>query len=283
MNLLNNSRIKISDIIFVAFGTDKFDPNKVTPVNLDSRLVHARNKPSGGVWASPLTSKKGWADYCNANQFRLRSLSKHFLFSIKPQAKIYVIDTLEDLKQVANIMDYGLYVINFMMIYHNGYDGIFVTANAASKLRDGYGRYAGLDSWDVESICVFNNDIIVPIEENAFEKAKINKYGTPYKDFFYDEDDFNSDDRKYLQMQSDFERYSNQNVNKDMSKLFKGKHPGILAQMHGNRKDTKLARKFNGTVQSGISNEGKTRKKGTSLTEDDLNYMAKDIVKKLLG
>lgn len=108
-------------------------------------------------------------------------------------------------------------------------------------------------TWDVESICVFNPEVIVPIDEDAFEKARINNYAKPYKSFLDDEDDFWTDDRKKLQIQSDFDRYSNQNVNQDMSKLFKGKHPAILAQKHGNSKDSKLARKFNGTVQSGLN------------------------------
>lgn len=162
-------------------------------------------------------------------------------------------DTLEDLKKISNVPNtFGDKSINFKQLYKNGYDGIFVTANAVSNLRYVEFGYAGLDTWDVESICVFNPDVIIPVDEDAFEKAKINKYAEPYKDYYDDEDDFWTDSRKSLQMQSDFDRYSNQNVNKDMSKLFKGKHPAIMAQQHGNSKDSKLARKFNGTVQSGL-------------------------------
>lgn len=251
---LNESKTNISNIIFVAFGNDKFDINKVKPVDTNGIYTIMRNKPSGGVWASPLTSKNGWADWCNSNEFRLKTLSKHFIFSLKPNAKIYVIDDFEDLKQISTVPNYQLQQksINFDSLVKNGYDGIFVTANAASKLRYVGKVYAGLDTWDVESICVFNPEVIIPMEEDAFEKAKINKYGEPYYNTFYDEDDSNTDNRKYLQMQSDFDRYSNQNVNKDMSTLFKGKHPAIMAQKHGNSKDAKLARKFNGTIKSGM-------------------------------
>lgn len=254
---INESKINLSKMIFVAFGTDKFDMSKVRPVDTDGIYTLLRNKPSGGVWASPIVSKNGWADWCNANDFRLKTLSKHFLFSLKPNAKIYVIDDLDDLKRISTTINYQLQqkTINFKLLVNNGYDGIFVTDNAASELRYVERGYAGLDTWDVESICIFNPDVIVPIEEDAFEKAKINKYGKPYYDNFYDEDDSNSDDRKYLQMQSDFDRYSNQNLNSDMSKLFKGKHPSIMAQQHGNSKDAKLARKFNGTVKSGMNDK----------------------------
>lgn len=252
--LAESKKDDISNIVFVAFGNDKFDINKARPVDFNSSFASLNNKPTGGVWGSPLTSKNGWADWCNSNNFRINLLSKHFLFSISPTAKIYVLDTLEDLKKISNVPNtFGDKSINFKQLYENGYDGIFVTANAVSNLRYVGKGYAGLDTWDVESICIFNPEVIVPIEEDAFEKAKINKYGEPYKDYYDDEDDFWTDSRKSLQMQSDFDRYSNQNVNKDMSQLFKGKHPGILAQKHGNSKDSKLARKFNGTVQSGLS------------------------------
>lgn len=253
LNYINESKIDVSKIVFVAFGSSSYDLNKVTPVKLSSFLSTLRNKPEGGVWASPLTSKNGWADYCNSEKFRLQTLSQHFLFTIKPTAKIYVVDDFEDLKRISNIQNHlGQKTMNFSMLYDKGYDGIFVTARAESELRYGNAEYAGLDTWSVESICVFNKDVIVPIEEDAFERARINKYGEPYSDYYDEEDDFNTRDRKYLQMQSDFERYSNQNLNRDMSKLFKGKHPAILAQQHGNAKGAKLARKFNGTVQSGL-------------------------------
>lgn len=35
-------------------------------------------------------------------------------------------------------------------------------------------------------------------------------------------------------------------------KVLNGKHQAILAQGHGNGKDTKLARRFNGTIKSGL-------------------------------
>lgn len=252
--LAESKKDDISNIVFVAFGNDKFDINKTRPLDLNSSSVSLINKPIGGVWGSPLVSKKGWADWCNSNNFRINLLGKHFLFSLKPNTKIYVIDTFEDLKKISTLPNqFGEKSINFNLLKNNGFNGVFVTAKAASELRYVGKGYAGLDAWDVESICVFNPDVIIPIEEDAFEKAKINKYAEPYKSFLDDEDDFWTDNRKSLQMQSDFDRYSNQNVNKDMSKLFKGKHPAIIAQKHGNSKDSKLARKFNGTVQSGLS------------------------------
>ena len=54
------------------------------------------------------------------------------------------------------------------------------------------------------------------------------------------------------QINKSYELYGNRNIDSDSSKLFNGEHPGILAQGHGNNKNTKLARKYNGTIKSGI-------------------------------
>ena len=46
-----------------------------------------------------------------------------------------------------------------------------MTYNAINSLKYGFDNINGLDTWDVEYLCVFNPDIIIPIEENAFERA----------------------------------------------------------------------------------------------------------------
>ena len=58
--------------------------------------------------------------------------------------------------------------------------------------------------------------------------------------------------KKQKQINKTYELYGNRNINSDSSNLFNGEHPGILAQGHGNNKKTKLARKYNGTVKSGL-------------------------------
>ena len=57
---------------------------------------------------------------------------------------------------------------------------------------------------------------------------------------------------KEKQINKTYELYGNQNIKSDSSELFNGEHPGILAQGHGNNKKTKLARKYNGTIKSGL-------------------------------
>ena len=245
---------KVDDIIFISYGTDEFNPSDIRPINVDSRWSKNNNKPQGGLWASPLHSLNGWADFCNRDSFRLRTLSKHFIFKLRSDARIYIINDINDLKKHIKYDDYcGKYILDFEKIV-NLYDGIYLTSVGVKNLRyiDDY-RIGDMYSWDVESICVFNSDVVEPIEENAFEKAEKHKYEKP----LYDIDDYDFagydklEDRKQLQIDADFERYRNTNL-EDSTKLFKGQHPSILAQLHGNNKDSKLARKFNGTIKSGM-------------------------------
>lgn len=256
---------KLHNIIFISYGTDKFDINKMREINNDinSRemiISLSRNKPLGGLWASPLCSDTSWGEWCSGNNFRLESLSTHFLFKISKDSKIYVINNLDDLVKISNYYHpkIGKRCINIPYLLEN-YDGIFVTSSAVHKLRyvDDY-VLNDLYSWDVESICIWNSDIIIPIEENAFDKANIENYSghRGYDELYYNDDgemsNYVSKGRKKLQMNNDYLKYSNQNINDDMSKYFNGEHPAILSQLHGNNKKTKQARKFNGTIKSGM-------------------------------
>ena len=246
---LSESRNPLSNIIWIAYGTDKFDSKQSRPVDFYSLPCRTNNKPYGGVWASPLESKWGWADFCDSEEFRLRTLDTHYLFKLSPDAKIYVIDTFEDLKRVSTryIQQDLSYGIDFPEL-GDKYNGIYVTYNAARTLRYPGNGILGLQAWDVESICIWDDDVIIPIEEDAFEKASVNKHEKPA----YDDEEI-SNSRKNLQMASDYDKYGNRNINKNMGQFFKGgKHPAISAQGHGNSKETKLARKFDGTIKSGM-------------------------------
>ena len=234
---------KIYNTVFISYGTDEFDVNKFRQPIFNSKRALINNKPVGGLWASPIDAQYGWVDFCDCCSFHLKTLAKHFIFKLKPNANIYVIDNVEDLRKISTIPFYGELCINWELL--QDFDGIFVTDNGR-KLKFVKGL-RGLDAWDVASICVFNPDIIIPIKENAFDKAKVSKREVSH----YHNDD-NQEERKFLQMQSDFDKFGNRNVTGNMGDLFNGEHPALLAQKHGNSKDAKLARKFKGMVKQGL-------------------------------
>ena len=270
----------IYDTVFVSYGTDSFsEENFKIPV-----MSGEINKPHGGFWGSPIDSKYGWGKWCDENDFYTEKLSQHVLFKVKKGAKIYIIDTKEDLDNISKYEDnediindiknrwkisysealkiynqsnlsksYSKKIINFDYLYKH-YDGIFVTDNAVSALRhvrDGIGLY----TWDVESICIFRPEAMEIVNENAFEKATVPTFEEPDSDddreYHYDIEERDRI-KKQKQINKTYELYGNRNINSDSSNLFNGEHPGILAQGHGNNKKTKLARKYNGTVKSGL-------------------------------
>ena len=284
----NQANIDPHKMIFISYGTEKYDPKKTREVVADTsyfqnhpdektdKVIYSAdslrfNKPRGGLWASPLSSKLGWGEWCASEDFNVKSLNSHFMFKIKRNAKIYIIDTIEDLKklEIPTHRD-SLYPIqlDFSILLKEGYDGVFATENAVVSLRN-----EALGSWDVESICIFNTNIVIPYDGDAFETAVAhnplditNKEDYKSLDdeytFIDDNGHFNTEydkngftgptNKKNMQINRDLELYGNQNINADMSKFFKGRHPGILAQMKGNSKDGKIARRFNGTIKSGM-------------------------------
>lgn len=271
----------IYDITFVSYGTNEFSKDKFILPYMRSEV----NKPHRGFWGSPIDSLNGWGEWCNRENFHTDKLDEHVLFKIKKGSNIYIIDTQEDLDNISKDEDIEDIIqtiqrkFNYsyeearnaaLKYYHNSlkkiidfnylykhYDGIFVTERAVKELRN-VNNGDGLYWWDVESICVFNPDIIEVIKENAFDKAKVPSYiNDDYLDGEYMDDDYGYDGgnkvtNKMRQINKSYELYGNRNIDSDSSNLFNGEHPGILAQGHGNNKSTKLARKYNGTIKSGL-------------------------------
>lgn len=45
---------------YISYGLGKFDVDKFDEI----QNVEYRNKPKGGLWASPVSAKRGWKDWC---------------------------------------------------------------------------------------------------------------------------------------------------------------------------------------------------------------------------
>ena len=163
------------DIVWVSYGADKYDPAKFRPLNLTDPFTISTNKPLGGVWACPDNSEWGWRDWCRAEDFNVGTLDNAYYFKLKPDAKIYVIDSFKDLLKISTrrvpYFSLECYGIDFQKLVDEGYDGLYVTDKAVMTCRwDQKVNGAiiqSLYSWDVESICVFNPDVIIPIENET--------------------------------------------------------------------------------------------------------------------
>lgn len=276
---VNKYKSLLDDCIFIAYGTKSFDKSRIRQVRLDRCNVKVTcwNKPDGGIWASPLKTKNGWADYLEREGWQLKNLAEHYIFKVSPSSNIYVIDTYDDLVDISTRpLPEDRYGIDFEALVENGCDGIYVTEEASIYLRDNGEYIEGLYGWDVASICLFSTDAIDPITEDEFDKMMIPARGVDIDE--YDSEDVIKD-KIYLQMKSDYDKYGNRNVEKDMSTVFGGKHPSILAQGEGEKAET--ARNFNGTIKSGLK-KNTMENKVIKLTEKHILTMVSESVKRIL-
>ena len=62
---------------------------------------------------------------------------------------------------------YGWKTIDFHRLVDEGFDGIYATKKGVHIKDDSKTMLKGLDLWDVESICVFNRDVIIPIDDES--------------------------------------------------------------------------------------------------------------------
>jgi hypothetical protein len=194
------------DIVFVSYLPLRFKNDKMKGIKEIPRL----NKPNGGLWACPIDSARSWKEYINRRKSSYNKKLYAFYFKLKSNAKIYSIDTLDDLNKIStksynfdNSFDESRRM-DFELLMRNGYDGIYVSENALNNLEGEREKYPekrivggsltdlkygevetvpgtngllGLYGWGVESICVFNPDVIEPISEgeaNDVNKTRFN-------------------------------------------------------------------------------------------------------------
>jgi len=185
----NDNIVFNNNWIFVTYGSDRFDRNRferLRPNNLaDHKHGFMFQKYTGGLWACPLTNN-GWEKWCREEDFRVERLSSHFLFTLTENARIYVIDSQDDLIAASTLVDrFGIHYINYDELIKNGYDGLFVTDRAIWSIRDGLKHndeyYEGLAIFDVESLCIFDPDVIVPVENNVINEEQLSDVDTKWE------------------------------------------------------------------------------------------------------
>lgn len=153
----------MQDKIYIHYGHTTFDPNLFNPIQNEQCWV----KPRGGLWASPIDAKLGWKDWCEREEFRECIEENSFRFTL-PEANIFVIDSVDKLKELPTIVDPVwspiCTLIDFEKCIELGYDAIELNLSADGRL------YWELYGWDCDSILIMNPDKI----KNGF--AKFTRY-----------------------------------------------------------------------------------------------------------
>lgn len=145
---------------FITYGLGKFDKSKFDSVKNDDFI-----KPIGGLWSCPVNSDWGWKDWCEYNGFKEERLSNWFKFKLDENSNVFVIDNPEDLNEMNEMANYvTLYgdVFPDFEKLSGSFDGILLTDIGESCTRF---THPGLRGWDVESLLIFNPEVIEVVEE----------------------------------------------------------------------------------------------------------------------
>lgn len=160
--------------IYRHYGNNKFDKDNFIKV---TNALYS-NKPKGGLWASPTKDVDlSWKEWCEQEEFKLGSLDKHFDFTLKDNAKVLTITSIKDLDPLPLREDEdatsNVWVnLDFETIAKE-YDAMMVYLYRDTSSEEEYYKtlirdnslYYKLYGWDVDSIVVFNPDIVEVIYE----------------------------------------------------------------------------------------------------------------------
>lgn len=163
---------------FVSYGLGEYNPNKFNEIRNSKYNV----KPAGGMWTSPKESEYGWIDFCKSERFRLPDgFTDGFEFQLKPDSKVYIIDTFFDLVRVPyKLKDpmfsgvglrFGQNFIDYEEMAKE-YDAIWLTADGQwdtrlpemNGLMDVDGLSINLYGWDCESLIILRKECIINVK-----------------------------------------------------------------------------------------------------------------------
>ena len=155
---------------YIHYGSDKFDIDKFHRFVGNDLSDLAINKPKAktGLWASPTDCWLSWKDWCEGEEFHTEALEKAFTFTLSPGSIILTVRRCADidpyLKYWSDIDPmYSGYnslskAIDFQAIFDDGYDGVELVHSQKYYMELHMGPFY---SWDVDSIVVWNPDVII--------------------------------------------------------------------------------------------------------------------------
>jgi hypothetical protein len=137
----------------IHYGSSSFDPEKFKPI----RNNHIWAKPIGGLWTSPVDSEWGWKDWCKVEEFREIEEANSFTISLKPSARLYVIDSVQSFLSISEPGNYNR-IVDWERLACR-YDGVWLTCKGLNATKDSM-LCLTMWGWDVESILIFNPNCI---------------------------------------------------------------------------------------------------------------------------
>lgn len=144
---------------YIHYGHLHFDRALFEPV----RNKDKGNKPDGGLWASDEDTENGWKDWNATNEYRECDEDNAFRFVLKPEARVFVIDSVAALDNIPRCREVSL----FAMLILGGMGGVYDWEEMARKydavdfrLSADSGLYDAMYGWDCDSLLVLNPEIV---------------------------------------------------------------------------------------------------------------------------
>lgn len=152
--------------VYIHYNSDMYDQDRLRRAMVNKHKNSRYDKPKG-LWASPENSKWDWKSWCIAEDFYVEKLDKNFRFKLSPDAKILRLNKIEEADRYITWIDNRTIELNLPLIYNN-FDAMEVSYSSdyhfGSVWFDDSREVINLfNSWDVDSICVWNPDVIMPV------------------------------------------------------------------------------------------------------------------------
>ncbi|MDR6548502.1 hypothetical protein J2810_004592 [Chryseobacterium rhizosphaerae] len=148
---------KILSTPLIHYGSSRYKEELFRPITND-----LFDKPSGGLWTSPVNSEYGWREWAKSADFKHYEDHESFQIMLKKTAKVLIIDKPKDLESIPQRKDIPemqfFRYLDFENIT-NEYDAIYLTLNGLWRTKD-YLQDSEhkLYSWDCESVIIMNKD-----------------------------------------------------------------------------------------------------------------------------
>ena len=145
---------------YIHYGSETFNPEKLTEQALsetrDSWL--SQYKPCG-LWGSPEDSRYAWKEWCTSEDFHTERLKTSFRFSLDKTARVLRIHSMEDaIPYLVRNKAYDALSINAYTLDTERIESEF---DAMEVIMDSDLYWNNVfRMWDVDSVCVWNPEVV---------------------------------------------------------------------------------------------------------------------------
>lgn len=149
---------------YIHYGHENFDPVYMLSTMNPAYKYRRHDKPHG-LWASPVDCEFPWKEWCENEDFHTDTLDKSFTFSLFPDARVLHVNHLCDIEPFVRYVHHSIpdpsLSWSYPMLHLNAiYDKYDAMELHMSKHWNELHDFSIFYSWDVDSIVVWNPDVV---------------------------------------------------------------------------------------------------------------------------